>query len=86
MQTTVDIPDELYKKADLTASRQGIPLRDLIERGLRLALCESRVTGQERIAFPLLHSAQPGVLSSETARDAEERMAEQEDAARAGAL
>jgi hypothetical protein len=73
MRTTVDIPDDLYQLADSTAARVGIPLRELITQGLRLALSESRpVGGDKRIAFPLLHSAQPGTLSVEEVGAAED--------------
>jgi hypothetical protein len=39
-----------------------------------------------RIAFPLIHSAQPGTLSSEAVRAAEEAAILQEDRARANPL
>jgi hypothetical protein len=86
MQTTVDIPDELYRQADLTAAQEGIPLRDLIAQGLRLALGKPYVASGQRVAFPLLHSARPGTLGVEEVLAAEEVAAKQEDAARAGAL
>ena len=38
MKTTVEIPDDLYRKAKATAALRGIKLKDLIEDGLRLAL------------------------------------------------
>ena len=38
MKTTVEIPDELFRKAKEYAAREGIPLREVFERGLRLAL------------------------------------------------
>jgi hypothetical protein len=86
MMTTVDIPDELYRQADLTAAREGIPLRDLIAQGLRLALSDARVASGQRVAFPLLHSVRPGSLGVEEVLNSEEVATEQEDAARAGAL
>jgi hypothetical protein len=38
MKTTVEIPDDLYRKAKATAALRGLKLKDLIEDGLRLAL------------------------------------------------
>lgn len=84
MRTTVDIPDDLYQLADSTAAKTGVPLRELITQGLRLALGESQhVGGRKRIAFPLLHSARPGTLSNEQVLAAENQAISQEDSARA---
>ncbi len=43
MKTTVEIPDPLFRQAKAYAAQNGIPMRVLIERGLRLA-----VNGPER--------------------------------------
>jgi hypothetical protein len=86
MRTTLDIPDELYQQAESKAAREGIAVGDLIAQGLRLALHEPPVTGRQRIAFPLIHSARPGTLGVEQVQAAEESAAQQEDAARAGTL
>ncbi len=40
MKTTVDISDPLLRKAREVAAREGITLRALVERGLRLALAK----------------------------------------------
>ena len=86
MGTTIEIPDEQYEQVESKAARQGIGVGDLIADALRAALGEARLFGQRRITFPLLRIAQPGVLSAETVRAAEEAAAQQEDSARAGAL
>jgi len=86
MRTTVDIPDELYQRAELQAVREGIPVGDLIAQALRSALHERPPAGGQRIPFPLLHSSQPGTLGLEQVQAAEEAAAQQEDAARGGAL
>jgi len=86
MRTTVKIPDELFQQAKARAAQEGLRLRDLIERGLRLALSERRQAKARRVAFPLLHSSRPGVLSSEAVSIAEETAAQQEDTARADAV
>jgi hypothetical protein len=86
MRTTLDIPDELYQQAESEAAREGVPVGHLIAQALRRALGEPPPAGRCRIAFPLLHSAQPGTLGVEQVRAAEEAAAQQEDAARAGAL
>ncbi len=38
MKTTVEIPDDLYRRAKAEAALRGRKLRDLVEEGLRLAL------------------------------------------------
>ena len=86
MKTTVDIPDELYQQADVEAAMKGVPVGDLIARGLRLALGKTRDLAPGRITFPLHHSARPGVLSVEQVQVAEEAAIQQEGAARAGTV
>ena len=36
MKTTVEIPDALFREAKEYAAREGIPVREVFERGLRL--------------------------------------------------
>jgi hypothetical protein len=86
VRITIDIPDELYRQVDMTATRERVSLRDLIAQGLRFALSETNVYGRGRVAFPLLHSAQPGTMSVEDVHAAEESAASREDSARAGTL
>jgi hypothetical protein len=38
MRTTVDIPDELFRRAKSEAALSGRKLKDLVEEGLRLVL------------------------------------------------
>jgi hypothetical protein len=38
MKTTVEVPDELYRRAKAEAALRGRKLKDLIEEGLRLVL------------------------------------------------
>ena len=40
MRTTVDIPDELFRRAKSEAALRGRKLKDLVEEGLRLVLEE----------------------------------------------
>ena len=38
MKTTIEVPDELYRRAKAQAALQGRKLRDLVEEGLRRVL------------------------------------------------
>jgi len=38
MKTTIEVPDELYRRAKAEAALRGRKLRDLVEEGLRLVL------------------------------------------------
>jgi hypothetical protein len=38
MKTTVEVPDDLYRRAKAEAALSGRKLRDLVEEGLRLVL------------------------------------------------
>ena len=44
MKTTIEVPDELYRKAKAEAALRGRKLRDLVEEGLRLVLEAPRKT------------------------------------------
>ena len=38
MRTTIDVPDELFRRAKSEAALRGRKLKDLVEEGLRLVL------------------------------------------------
>jgi hypothetical protein len=42
MKTTVELSDSLLRQVKEYAARQGIPMREVIERGLQLALYSKR--------------------------------------------
>ena len=44
MKTTVEIPDDLYRRAKAEAALRGRKLKDLVEEGLRLILQIQRKT------------------------------------------
>jgi hypothetical protein len=66
MRTTVDIPDELLRRAKSEAALRGRKLKDLVEEGLRLVLEkeETPSSTQERPKQPRpgsLHEALQGL-------------------------
>jgi hypothetical protein len=42
MKTTIEVPDDLYRRAKARAALSGRKLKDLVEEGLRLVLASPR--------------------------------------------
>lgn len=66
MKTTVDISDSLLRDARKLAAREGIALRELMERGLRRVLAETK----QGAPFKLRRASFKGNGLQEAARDA----------------
>jgi hypothetical protein len=56
MKTTVEIPDDLYRRAKATAALNGRKLRDLVEEGLRLVIEKTGRAPSEQDLRALLKS------------------------------
>jgi hypothetical protein len=52
MKTTVDIADDLLKRSQQLAKREGSTLRAVLEEGLRLVLKDRRAPGPRTFRFP----------------------------------
>lgn len=63
MKTTIELPDELYRKAKATAALNGRKLKDLIEEGLRRVVETSRSGRRQRSLSELMAGAR-GVVES----------------------
>jgi hypothetical protein len=63
MKTTVELPDDLYRRAKAEAALRGRKLKDLIEEGLRLVLKASPRPRQQRRLAALMKSAR-GMIDS----------------------
>ena len=63
MKTTVEVPDELYRRAKAEAALRGRKLRDLVEEGLRLVLEAPRKTRRRRSLAGLTRRAR-GMINS----------------------
>lgn len=57
MKTTVEFPDDLYRRAKAEAALRGRKLRDLIEEGLRLVLENPRMSRRDRSLAALVKPA-----------------------------
>jgi predicted component of type VI protein secretion system len=62
MKTTVEVPDDLYRRAKAEAALRGRKLKDLVEEGLRLVLA-SRKTPRHPSLAGLMKGAR-GVIDS----------------------
>jgi hypothetical protein len=84
MRTTVELPDELFRRAKARAALQGCSLKDLVADGLRLLLQNPRVRSRipSRTQFPIIKPKDPARrLISEMVAAAEEQLLEEEAAA-----
>ena len=55
MRTTVELDDELFRRAKAHAALSGVPLKEVIQNGVRLALA-AKAPGKKkglRLKFPL---------------------------------
>ncbi len=71
MKTTVEVPDELYRRAKAEAALSGRKLKDLVEEGLRLVLEAPRkarrnpsLAGLTRRARGMIDSGIPDLASN----------------------
>jgi hypothetical protein len=63
MKTTVEMPDELYRRAKAEAALRGRKLRDLVEEGLRLVL-ETPVKSRRDVTLAGLTRKARGMVDS----------------------
>ena len=62
MKTTVEVPDDLYRRAKAEAALRGRKLKDLVEEGLRLVLAGPRAKRKPSLAG-LMRGARGAVRS-----------------------
>jgi len=63
MKTTVEVPDDLYRRAKAMAALRGRKLKDLIEEGLRLVLEAPAKTRRQRNLAELMRRARGAIDS-----------------------
>jgi hypothetical protein len=67
VRTTVDLPDELIKRAKIVAVERGVTLRELIGSALVRDLAAGPAPAGKKVRLPLFSSARPGSLDLSTA-------------------
>ena len=86
MRTTVELPDELLRKAKARAALQGRPLKEFVAEALKLLLqTQSHPPASSgRTQFPIIKPKNPACrVTSEMVAAAEEEMIEEEAAVHA---
>ncbi len=63
MKTTIELPDELYRKAKATAALSGRKLKDLVEEGLRRVL-DAPCKGRRQRSLAELMAGARGAIDS----------------------
>ena len=63
MKTTIEVPDDLYRRAKAEAALRGRKLKDLVEEGLRLVLETPRNNRRQPSLAALMKRAR-GVVDS----------------------
>ena len=64
MKTTIELPDELFRKVKAEAALRGRKLKDLVEEGLRLVLETPRTAATSKPALHDLMKGSAGVVDS----------------------
>ena len=68
MRTTVDIPDQMYRRLKGRAAREGRSAKDLILRGVEQILRGERRPPGRRVKLPIVRSKHPGTVALDNAR------------------
>lgn len=62
MRTTIDIPDETYRRLKLKAAIEGQTIREIALRGIQRELEKAEERPVRKLQLPLIRSSQPGTL------------------------
>jgi hypothetical protein len=62
MRTTIDIPDDIYRKLKVKAATEGQTVRQIALRGIQRELDDSAARPVRRLTAPILKSYAPGSI------------------------
>lgn len=62
MRTTIDIPDEVYRRLKAKAALEGTSIRSLLVRAAEAALNKEKGQVRRKLHLPIIPSARPGSL------------------------
>jgi plasmid stability protein len=63
MRTTIDIPDETYRRLRVKAATDGQTIREIALRGIQRELEEGEKRPVQKLQLPLIASSRPGTLA-----------------------
>jgi hypothetical protein len=64
MRTTIDIPDEVYRKMKVKAALEGQTVREIALRGIQRELGSSEMQpARKKFQIPVIPSTRPGTLN-----------------------
>lgn len=62
MRTTVDLPDDLFRRVKATAALRGTSLKDFITQAIEDELARQKAPDDYTVKLPLIRSKRPGAL------------------------
>jgi hypothetical protein len=62
VRTTIDIPDETYRKVKMLAAERGTTVRELVLEGLEIVKEGKQTLPRKRFEIPVIRSKRPGTL------------------------
>lgn len=63
MRTSFDIPDETYRQLKVKAAEEGVPVRQIVLRGIQNELEPATAAKRNRrFQVPVIRSSRPGTL------------------------
>ena len=62
MRTTIDIPDQLYRRLKARAAREGRPAKALILQGVDRVLADDARPTAARVRLPIVDGKRPGSI------------------------
>lgn len=68
MRTTIDIPDDVYRRLKSHAAKEGTSVRVVILRGVKQVLGLKQSAAPQRVSLPLVPSKHPGTLKIDNAQ------------------
>jgi hypothetical protein len=79
MKTTLNLPEELYREVKIKAVREGVPVTELVIKGLQLLLA-AETSQRRRVEFPLIPVRKGSRrITTELVRQTLTEMEEEED-------
>lgn len=62
MRTTIDIPDDIYRKLKIKAAGEGQTVREITLRAIQQEISRSSASPVKRLTVPILKSHAPGSI------------------------